>query len=113
MYDEGIKWTPPDARSLPPHFIPPLRQASAILARQSQHVTLVVLRRDYQIMPQEQVSKSPLSILERLTRPRSTTKPRDAGTYGIRLMHLTGLQPIESERLHDALIKVQREHDMS
>ncbi|EEU43078.1 uncharacterized protein NECHADRAFT_83844 [Fusarium vanettenii 77-13-4] len=38
-----------DAHHLPPHLAPALEYASARLARKSQHITLVVARRDYQL----------------------------------------------------------------
>ncbi|KAF4983861.1 hypothetical protein FZEAL_802 [Fusarium zealandicum] len=38
-----------DAHHLPPHLAPALEHASARLARKSQHITLVVARRDYQL----------------------------------------------------------------
>ncbi|KAF4990868.1 hypothetical protein FDECE_14223 [Fusarium decemcellulare] len=38
-----------DAHHLPPHIVPALEHASARLARKSQHITLVVARRDYQL----------------------------------------------------------------
>ncbi|KAM0562597.1 hypothetical protein ACHAPJ_002287 [Fusarium lateritium] len=38
-----------DAHHLPPHLAPALEYASSRLARKSQHITLVVARRDYQL----------------------------------------------------------------
>ncbi|KAF5023752.1 hypothetical protein F66182_4185 [Fusarium sp. NRRL 66182] len=85
-----------DAHHLPPHLAPALEHASSRLARKSQHITLVVARRDYQlpsVVPPKGLltpttptplspgfrfnfSQGPVSRLKSLMRPGSSTSAR-------------------------------------
>lgn len=89
-----------DAHHLPPHYIPAFEHASARLAKKALHVTLVVVRRDYQspsvtrpgVSPAAQakpveprsprfwLSSPPAAALRRLVHPKTMSNPPRIGT---------------------------------
>ncbi|KAM5345481.1 hypothetical protein ACJ41O_011343 [Fusarium nematophilum] len=92
-----------DAHHLPPHVVPALEHASARLARKSQHITLVVARRDYQlpsVVPPKgayslQTPTTPLSPGFRLNRSNG---PVSALKLLVRSGSYNGPTPVQSPR---------------